>query len=98
MVGTGVGSGVGSLVGATVASGASLKWFRDQLGQLEVQAAGEQGRSAFDLEGCEVRNQLGRIRLPRVREPHQQCHHLRHLRIRKVRESFEDGLANAAAP
>ncbi|MBL8130371.1 MAG: FGGY-family carbohydrate kinase [Anaerolineae bacterium] len=42
-------TGLNLLVGATVASGASLKWFRDQLGQLEVQAAGDQGRSAFDL-------------------------------------------------
>ncbi|MBK8021104.1 MAG: FGGY-family carbohydrate kinase [Chloroflexi bacterium] len=42
-------TGLNLLVGATVASGASLKWFRDQLGQMEVQAAAEQGRSAFDL-------------------------------------------------
>jgi xylulokinase len=37
------------LLGAMVSSGGSLRWFRDQLGQAEVQAAKEQGADAFDL-------------------------------------------------
>lgn len=41
--------GLHLLLGAMVASGASLRWFRDQLGALEVQQAGEAGRDAFDL-------------------------------------------------
>lgn len=37
------------LLGATVASGASLRWFRDQFAQLEIQLANASGRDAFDL-------------------------------------------------
>ena len=41
--------GLHLLLGAMVSSGGSLRWFRDQLGQSEVQAAKEQGADAFDL-------------------------------------------------
>lgn len=37
------------LLGATVSSGASLRWFRDQLGALEVQQAAQTGVDAFDV-------------------------------------------------
>ncbi|MFN8376345.1 MAG: FGGY-family carbohydrate kinase [Anaerolineae bacterium] len=37
------------LLGATVASGASLRWFRDQFAQVENQLAQASGRDAFDL-------------------------------------------------
>jgi xylulokinase len=42
-------SGIHLLLGAMVSSGGCLRWFRDQLGQAEVQAAVEQGVDAFDL-------------------------------------------------
>jgi xylulokinase len=41
--------GVHLLLGAMVASGASLRWFRDQLGQPEVEAASQQRGDPFDL-------------------------------------------------
>jgi xylulokinase len=41
--------GIHLLLGAMVSSGGCLRWFRDQLGQPEVQAAMEGGASAFDL-------------------------------------------------
>jgi xylulokinase len=41
--------GVHLLLGAMVASGASLQWFRDQLGEIEVQAAARLKVDAFDL-------------------------------------------------
>jgi len=41
--------GVHLLLGAMVASGASLRWFRDQLGQPEVEAASQQKGDPFDL-------------------------------------------------
>ena len=41
--------GVHLLLGAMVASGASLKWFRDQLGETEVQRAAQLNADAFDL-------------------------------------------------
>ena len=41
--------GIHLLLGAMVSSGGSLRWFRDQLGQSEVQAAIDQGTDAFDL-------------------------------------------------
>ena len=41
--------GVHLLLGAMVASGASLRWFRDQLGETEVQAAARLKVDAFDL-------------------------------------------------
>jgi xylulokinase len=41
--------GVYLLFGAMVASGASLRWFRDQLGQLEVLEASQRRADAFDL-------------------------------------------------
>jgi xylulokinase len=41
--------GVDLLFGAMVASGASLRWFRDQFGQLEVQQATQQQIDPFDL-------------------------------------------------
>ena len=41
--------GLHLLLGAMVSSGGCLRWFRDQLGQSEVQAAKEQGADAFDL-------------------------------------------------
>jgi xylulokinase len=41
--------GIHLLLGAMVSSGGCLRWFRDQLGQLEVQAATEQRADAFDL-------------------------------------------------
>ena len=41
--------GIHLLLGAMVSSGGCLRWFRDQLGQAEVQAAMEQGVDAFDL-------------------------------------------------
>jgi len=41
--------GVHLLLGAMVASGASLKWFRDQLGEVEVQTAARLNADAFDL-------------------------------------------------
>ena len=41
--------GIHLLLGAMVSSGGCLRWFRDQLGQAEVQAAREQGSDAFDL-------------------------------------------------
>ncbi len=37
------------LMGATVASGASLRWYRDQFGEAEIRAGAEQGRDPFDL-------------------------------------------------
>jgi len=37
------------LLGAMVSSGASLRWFRDQLGEVEVQAAARHSSDAFDL-------------------------------------------------
>ena len=41
--------GIHLLLGAMVSSGGCLRWFRDQLGQSEVQAATEQRADAFDL-------------------------------------------------
>jgi xylulokinase len=41
--------GLHLLLGAMVSSGGCLRWFRDQLGQSEVQAAMEHGADAFDL-------------------------------------------------
>ena len=41
--------GIHLLLGAMVSSGGCLRWFRDQLGQPEVQAAMEGSASAFDL-------------------------------------------------
>jgi xylulokinase len=41
--------GIHLLLGAMVSSGGCLRWFRDQLGQPEVQAAMERGADAFDL-------------------------------------------------
>jgi xylulokinase len=41
--------GVDLLLGAMVASGASLRWFRDQFGQLEVQAGSQMHIDPFDL-------------------------------------------------
>ena len=41
--------GIHLLLGAMVSSGGCLRWFRDQLGQPEVQAARQQGADAFDL-------------------------------------------------
>ena len=41
--------GLHLLLGAMVSSGGCLRWFRDQLGQSEVQAATEQKADAFDL-------------------------------------------------
>jgi len=41
--------GIHLLLGAMVSSGGSLRWFRDQLGQSEMQAAKEQSGDAFDL-------------------------------------------------
>ena len=41
--------GIHLLLGAMVSSGGCLRWFRDQLGQPEVQAAMEQKADAFDL-------------------------------------------------
>jgi xylulokinase len=41
--------GIHLLLGAMVASGGCLRWFRDQFGQLEVQAASEGRGDAFDL-------------------------------------------------
>lgn len=41
--------GVDLLLGAMVASGASLRWFRDQFGQLEVQAGAQMHIDPFDL-------------------------------------------------
>ena len=41
--------GLHLLLGATVASGACLRWFRDQFGAAEVQTAEQQGLDAFDL-------------------------------------------------
>ncbi|MGB7759846.1 MAG: FGGY-family carbohydrate kinase [Bryobacteraceae bacterium] len=41
--------GIHLLLGAMVSSGGSLRWFRDQLGQPEVQAAMQQSTDAFDL-------------------------------------------------
>jgi xylulokinase len=41
--------GLHLLLGATVASGASLRWFRDQFGALEMIQAAEAGANAFDL-------------------------------------------------
>jgi xylulokinase len=41
--------GLHLLLGAMVSSGGCLRWFRDQLGQSEVQAAAEQGADPFDL-------------------------------------------------
>jgi len=41
--------GIHLLLGAMVSSGGCLRWFRDQLGQPEAQAAVEQKADAFDL-------------------------------------------------
>ena len=41
--------GIHLLLGAMVSSGGCLRWFRDQLGQPEMQAAKERGTDAFDL-------------------------------------------------
>jgi len=41
--------GIHLLLGAMTSSGGSLRWFRDQLGESETQAAREQGGDAFDL-------------------------------------------------
>ena len=41
--------GIHLLLGAMVSSGGCLRWFRDQLGQAEVQAAAEKGADAFHL-------------------------------------------------
>jgi xylulokinase len=41
--------GIHLLLGAMVSSGGCLRWFRDQLGQPEAQAAAQQGVDAFDL-------------------------------------------------
>lgn len=41
--------GVDLLLGAMVASGASLRWFRDQFGQIETQAGAQMGIDPFDL-------------------------------------------------
>jgi xylulokinase len=41
--------GIHLLLGAMVASGGCLRWFRDQFGQPEVQAASDGKASAFDL-------------------------------------------------
>ena len=41
--------GVHLLLGAMVASGASLRWFRDQLGEVEVQTAARLNVDPFDL-------------------------------------------------
>jgi xylulokinase len=41
--------GIHLLLGAMVSSGGSLRWFRDQLGQPEAQAAKEENADAFDL-------------------------------------------------
>jgi xylulokinase len=41
--------GIHLLLGAMVSSGGCLRWFRDQLGQPEAQAAMEHGTDAFDL-------------------------------------------------
>jgi xylulokinase len=41
--------GIHLLLGAMVASGGCLRWFRDQFGQPEVQAAAEGKTGAFDL-------------------------------------------------
>jgi xylulokinase len=41
--------GIHLLLGAMVSSGGSLRWFRDQFGHAEVQAATQQGGDAFDL-------------------------------------------------
>jgi xylulokinase len=49
--------GIHLLLGAMVASGGCLRWFRDQFGQPEVQAAAEGKADAFDLltrEAAEV--------------------------------------------
>jgi xylulokinase len=42
-------SGIHLLLGAMVASGGCLRWFRDQLGQIEVHTASENKTDAFDL-------------------------------------------------
>jgi xylulokinase len=41
--------GLHLLLGALVASGASLRWFRDEFGQIETQTALQSGRDPFDL-------------------------------------------------
>jgi xylulokinase len=41
--------GIHLLLGAMVSSGGSLRWFRDQLGQTELQDARVKGTDAFDL-------------------------------------------------
>ena len=41
--------GIHLLLGAMVASGGCLRWFRDQLGQIEIQSASESKTNAFDL-------------------------------------------------
>jgi xylulokinase len=41
--------GIHLLLGAMVSSGGCLRWFRDQLGQPEAQAAMDHGADAFDL-------------------------------------------------
>jgi xylulokinase len=41
--------GIHLLLGAMVSSGGCLRWFRDQLGQPETEAARERGTDAFDL-------------------------------------------------
>ena len=41
--------GIHLLLGAMVSSGGCLRWFRDQLGQAETQAAMEHGTDPFDL-------------------------------------------------
>ena len=41
--------GIHLLLGAMVSSGGCLRWFRDQLGQSEVQAAAERNTDPFDL-------------------------------------------------
>ncbi len=51
--------GIHLLLGAMVSSGGCLRWFRDQLGQPEVQAAVEHGVDAFDL----LTQQAAQVRL-----------------------------------
>lgn len=46
--------GLHLVVGALVASGGALRWFRDQLGEVERQTAARQGVDPFDLLGAEA--------------------------------------------
>ncbi len=63
--------GIHLLLGAMVSSGGSLRWFRDQLGQPEMQAAMEQGADAFDLltqQAAQVRTGQRGCHLPAVHD------------------------------